>query len=314
MSAQSEGARDGVDDVYEGGEGQLFLIGGHHDVRELFTGDRTPTMASISAFRENAAGRMVFCHRAGLRYASIVFPEKLAALRALVPFPVRSLVRDVYLPGSGADAHAWPLYPLDRLRKPRFWLRTDTHLSQAGALQVLESLLADSAGEAWTAFRQHVQENLHTDTFTGDLGRKLTPPAREKLKSYTSPETLQIESNGTNGANDGVMFIAVNEASTFNRRLLIFGDSFFRLILPELSYFFREIVLCRSRFFHYELVDAVQPDTVYFGCAERYLSDCVPDADRPHFFTIPFVKGKASRPTAGFAGAFSRVFRREALL
>lgn len=297
-------AVDGEASVLEGAEGHLFLVGGHHDVRDYFTGVRTPGAESVTAFGANAVARREYCARAGVRYAAIVFPEKLAALSALVDFPVRSLLRDVY--GQGADPAALPLYPIAALAEPKCWKRTDTHLSHGGTLRVLELLLADAFPADWPGFRVHLRDHIRVHGFSGDLGRKLTPPQREKAKSYVAPDTVSIESNGVKGANDGVMFIVRNPASVSERRLLIFGDSFFRMILPQLAYFFRDIVFCRSRFFHAELVDAVAPDTVFVGCAERYLADCVGDDERPHFLAIPLLKGKASSPTPGFAAAFAR--------
>jgi hypothetical protein len=305
-------AIDGAAAILAGAEGHLFLTGGYHDVRDYFTGIRTPTPQSVAAFAQNAAARQQLCARARVDYASIVFPEKLAALSALVDFPVRSLLRDVYAPAT--DASALPLYPIRQLAEPKYWKQTDTHLAHGGTLRVLELLLAERFAAEWPGFRAHLRDNIRVHGFSGDLGRKLTPPQREKTKSYDAPDTVGIESNGVKGANDGVMFIVRNPASVSDRRLLIFGDSFFRMILPQLAYFFRDIVFCRSRFFHAELVDAVAPDTVFVGCAERYLADCVGDDERPHFLAIPLLKGKASSPTPGFAAAFARNVDRARLL
>jgi hypothetical protein len=300
--------------VYQGREEHLFLIGGHHSVKDYFTGVQEPAEASVAALFANSDARTGYCADNRIYFRSIVFPEKLVALSNLVEFPVRSLYRDVYVAQGGEHHRGLPLYPVEGLAKPKHWKRTDTHLSASGCNVVMEQLLADWLPDHWASFRLYNRDNFTIDRFSGDLGRKFAPPIKEKVRSYTPHESLAVEGNGVRGSNDGTMFIAENPKSATDRTLLIFGDSFFRMMLAELSFFFRRIVFCRSRFFHYELVESVSPNAIFFGTAERYLTDCVDDRERPNFFLIPALKGKLTRPTPGFPQALARCFDREKLL
>jgi hypothetical protein len=301
------------EDVHVGAEGHLFLYGGHHQVRDHFTGVLRPGRASVAAFFANAEKRTLFCERRGIGYRGIVFPEKLAALAALVELPVVPLYRDAYLPAAQRAAPL-PLYPLKALGDPRHFKKTDTHLSHSGEMLVLGELLADRFAEWWADFREHVRGRSPAERFLGDLGRKFDPPIKEKTRQYAPLEHLSVEHNGVRGMNDGTMVIVENRTAVTPRRLLIFGDSFFRAMLPKLAYFYQTVIFCRSRFFHYELVESVRPDDIFTGTAERYLSHCESDAERSHFLLVPMAKGKLARPTPGFPDAFARTFDRRALL
>ena len=110
------------------------------------------------------------------------------------------------------------------------------------------------------------------------------------------------------------MFLVDSPQSTTDQTLLIFGDSFFRLLVPHLAVHYRRVVLCRSPFFHAELVDAVAPSAILCGMAERYLSECLPDGQRPHFLAIGLLRGKRAAPDAVFAELFGRFIDQRGLV
>jgi hypothetical protein len=297
-----------VNQILRGREGHLFLAGGHHHVRDYFTGAKKPTDRSVEAFFANAEARRLFCAARGLEYEAVVFPEKLYALAELVDFPVISLLHEFYMSSSRNSGLTDPIYPKSVVGNSDSYAKTDTHLSHQGSMELLESILVPDFSDYWPGFLKHTDESLNfRQKFCGDLGRKFEPKIQERVTLYSAPSSYSVEHNGVSGMNDGLLCISVNEKSVTERRLLIFGDSFFRMLLPRLSYFYREIIFCRSRFFHYELIDLFGPDTVYTGTAERYLSGCVRDEERPHFLLIPLLKGKTSRPTPGFAQALSNL-------
>lgn len=289
-----------------GRDGHLFLIGGHHHVQDYFTGVSSPTDQSVQAFFANAESRRLYCATRGLRHEAVVFPEKLYALGNLVDFPVRSLLKDVYLKSSRNSGLTDPIYPSALIGNSDGYARSDTHLSHDGSMEVLKALLLPGLGAHWPQFLKHIDD--HTDLrqkFCGDLGRKVEPKVQERVTLYSPPLSYALEHNGVRGMNDGSMCIVNNDESATDQRLLIFGDSFFRMLLPQLSFFYRTVIFCRTRFFHYEMIDLLHPDVIYTGTAERYLSGCVQDEERPHFLLMPSLKGKVSRPTDGFPKALA---------
>jgi len=296
-------------DVLRGAEGHLFLSGGHHRVMEHFTGKITPDPRSIESFLDNAETRKLACARAGVPSEAVVFPEKLYALRRLVDFPVRSLLKDVYLSSPGNRGLAEPFYPAGPLAQSDSYALTDTHLSLTGAVTVLEALLKPRFDAEWPAFLSHLDDHTSPlERFIGDLGKKFDPPLRERAVRYIPPEAITFEHNGVRGMNEGVILISENLAAITQQKLLIFGDSYFRMLMPQLAYFYRTIIFCRTRFFHHEVVDSVAPDVIFTGMAERYLTNCTPDHLRSNLFTVPMLRGKVTRPTPGFPEIFARAF------
>ncbi|WP_386260645.1 methyltransferase domain-containing protein [Sulfitobacter aestuariivivens] len=145
------------------------------------------------------------------------------------------------------------------------------------------------------------------EDFSGDLGRKFTPPVtepRERLRGAVMRK--RIGSNGMKGGNNGILILLESPDALTDKTLLIFGDSFFRQLLHHLCFFYRRVIFCRTRFFHYEMVDAFQPDHIFCGVAERYLSDVLPDDERPHFLAYPLVLGRAIEPDPLFPALWQK--------
>jgi hypothetical protein len=282
----------------------------------LFTGIRSPSPASVETYYRNLRERQAWCRGRGIGFRATIFPEKLFALSKYVDLDVRSLFRDVYAVSPQNDASLPHLYIDRELAGCEGYFRTDTHLNLAGLRAALTAVLADDFGaDAVATYQAYVDRNLQdAKSYIGDLGRKFEPPRDEVIQRLRPQERFTIQSNGVKAGNDGLMLIAENPESITERRLLIFGDSFFRQMLPHLAWFYRSIVFCRTRYFHYELVDAVKPDAIYTGMAERYLSQCSPDADRPHFLAYPAIKGKPLDPDPGFAESFQRHIDMKALI
>lgn len=305
------------DGIIEGRDGYLFLTGGAHAVADFLSGRRQPAPASIVAFVANLRARRAFCKARDLPFATWIFPEKLYCLRDLVPElgTIQSLYLTAYRPAMDDATAAIVSYPIEALDgRPRCFLMTDTHYSPLGDMimagQVLERL-APGAGQALRrAARMAATDRRKV---AGDLGSKLTPPRRETVKELEPLRPHRIGSNGIVG-NQGAMFLVDSPESTTDQTLLIFGDSFFRLLLPHLAVHYRRIVLCRSSYFHAEIVEAVAPAAILCGMAERYLSECASDDGRPHFLSIGLLRQKRSTPDTVFAELFERYFDQRGLL
>lgn len=85
------------------------------------------------------------------------------------------------------------------------------------------------------------------------------------------------------------------------------------MLLPELSRDWRQIVFCRTQFFHAEMVAAVAPDDILTGLAERYFASTRPDAERPHFLAYPLMLGRAMAPDPDFPALWDQLIDRRRL-
>lgn len=175
----------------------------------------------------------------------------------------------------------------------------DTHWAAHGKI-VISRILAQRAGiePAQVALsEQAARDSLAplVPPFAGDLGNKLTPPVLEETVFFQRPFRHQMIENGishdaTRPVNDGRMIYSLSEApSAADRRLLILGDSYLHLTLPALAFFFREVLFCRTRWYHPEVAFMFRPDLLVSEQAERYLSFVWPDERAPNFFLIPYL-------------------------
>lgn len=105
------------------------------------------------------------------------------------------------------------------------------------------------------------------------------------MRTYRLPKLSQIElksltkwlerayQNKLDGSNTGMVTLLFNSQAIYNKRVIWFGDSFGQSTCPFLSYFFKEIALFRTPFFHREIFDKFQPDYLITANIERYLSN-----------------------------------------
>lgn len=304
-------------EIIEGRDGYLFLTGGAHAVADFLSGRRQPAPASVAAFVANQQARAAFCRARGLPFTTWIFPEKLYCLRDLVPElgPLNSLYQSAYRPAMDDATAADVQYPVAALdARPRCFLMTDTHYSPLGDAMVAGQVLERLAPGAGLALRRAARAAMtERRKVTGDLGSKFTPPRRETVSDLDPLRPHRIGSNGIIG-NLGAMYLVDSPEAAADQTLLIFGDSFFRVLLPHLAVHYRRIVFCRSPYFHAEMVDAVAPSAILCGMAERYLAECLPDDQRPHFLAIGALRGKRAAPDAVYAELFGRYIDQRGLL
>ena len=124
--------------------------------------------------------------------------------------------------------------------------------------------------------------------------------------------------NSALSANSGTILFYFNALAKFNKRLLVFGDSFVQSCLPILSNYFSEIIFLRSPFIIPDLADNLEPDFILTSNAERYLTSIQnAKAKKPyflHYFSTQF-NPKNFEPThlealiALFSGRYSHEYR-----
>ncbi|QDH71032.1 hypothetical protein [Marilutibacter alkalisoli] len=295
------------DDVLMASDGTLFLAGGRHEVIKLFSGEKQPSEASRCNLAENIEHRQTYCERHGIHFEAFVFPDKMPALGNLLPFSPVSLFENGYALAPNLKCH-YLGSELASCEAP--FPKTDTHYSVEGNHACARRIASPLFGERLDQFDAIVSRNtVRKNNFCGDLGRKFDPPIIESATALRRFPGFSMESNGMQSGNDGLMMIASNADAISDKRVLLFADSYFRALIPYLAFFFSHVVFCRTRFFHYELVQAIAPDAIFTGMAERYLSSCESDDRRPHFLSYPLSKGRVLQPSDGFGAAFDATVR-----
>ncbi len=294
--------------VHQGKDGYLFLSGGNHSVFSLFSGKTMPARGSVERFVDNLTARQKYCAAKGIRFHTIVFPEKCVVLRDRVgtDLPLRSVYESVYRPQlADLDVH----YPIAALeRTPDALSRTDSHYTAHGNLGVAREILngifpADLIAQGCEVLAGRIRVRKG---YLGDIGRKVPGLPPEDIAILASGPGAVHVTNGVAGGNDGICDLTETPDALSGRTLLIFGDSFMRGAQGFLAQFYHRVIFCRTRFFHYELVDAFRPDAIFCGIAERYLSRVDVDANRPHFLSYPLMHGRAIAPSEGFGEVWTR--------
>jgi hypothetical protein len=293
--------------VLFGRDGQLFLADGGHAVLEFALGRRAVDRDSIETFWTNVGSRSVVAAKLGIPYVHIIFPDKQSVLVDQFPFGQPVCLGEIYLKDQAADT---VFYPRDRLRDlgVSAFQRTDTHLTDLGTATVARHVLDRLFG------RSHVVEfgtivdgiNVPQEWF-GDLGRRFTPELGETRLTFRGHRSVKWYNNDLQGANNGRVDLTFNTRAMYDKRLLIFGDSFGRELARFLGLFISEIVFLRTPFLHAEMLAQVSPDLLITENVERYLSSCSSDENCPSFLLYPFLGSGQYAPTREFAEVLSGI-------
>ena len=296
-------------DVLFGRNGQLFLARGGHNILEIATGVRLPPPESFAAFRKNIESRYQHAAAAGVPFLHVIFPDKQSVLRDDYVTANPICLGEQHLSQSPSIAgHVY--YPLDLLRSEgkTSFLRTDTHLSDRGTIVTVCGLVERILGVDTSDARTRMLDSLQIQReLVGDLGGKLEP-AESSIETYTGTTWYKhwLHNNLT-GGNNGIVDLYFSPRALYPGRLLWFGDSFGREAARFLSFFFEEVVLLRTPFFHADIFDCIRPTLLVTENVERYLANCLPDEDRPSFFMYPHIAGITYEPSQDFARAFSAI-------
>ncbi|MDO6485525.1 hypothetical protein [Shimia thalassica] len=306
-----------VDVVYKGDEGFLFLAGGAHGVFDLVDGKRAPTSTSLNSFWSNYKARSAFTNSKGYRFRTVIFPEKSVALKHLIPTGenFESIYQRFYKRDLKPRGRREIIYPLSAVQREEAFSKTDSHNSAKGYTSIFKEITSGLFPKKTAKAVELIEATYEVCNVSGDLGGKFSPAISESLPIFIRPPLpIELASNGIVHGNSGVLVLVNSKNSLSNKTLLIFGDSFFRAMLPLLATCYRKIVFCRTPFFHYELVNAVAPDDIFCGIAERYLSRCQLDSSRPHFLSFPYLSGRATKPDPKFGELWSKTIDMEKLL
>jgi len=291
-----------------GTDGYLYLSGGHHAVLDYITGRRSPSLESYDNFMENITNRSSYCASSKIRYLHIIFPDKQSVQRAQFPLKEITCLGELYLKQCPSIANLI-LYPTEVLQlSAQPFLKKDTHMSSSGYITLTVALLKELGIEKEiyeTAERELNAVLTKESGYAGDLGSKITPPDIDTKIDIDPDWRYYHTKNSVGVSNDGLSELYFNENALTQFRVVIFGDSFFRMHSLILSKIFKEVAFFRTRFFHEEIISMAKPDIVLSGNAERYLSQVDKDEIGPNFFLYPHLKGLDQSANQEFAIAMN---------
>lgn len=295
--------------VLIGREGYLFLAEGAHGVSEYVTGKRSVAPRNFEVFRRNITKRVAWAVEHQAKYLHLIMPDKQSVIPdvwTLEP-PVR--LGQLYLDRL-EDLQRLLLYPADYLAREgrAVTTKTDTHLSAYGSLLVASALAEGFTGVPQAEMLAKLAAGLTAETpLANDLGYKLTPPARETVKTLCEKPPGKWLSNRIPGGNNGGVDLRFNPRAPYQKCVVFFGDSFGRDVASMLQFWFSEVYFFRSGYFHPEIAALCEPDILITENVERYLDDCLDDNERPNFLLFPHLNEKSYEPDKVFAAALSAV-------
>ena len=291
-----------------------FLVGGNHQVLETFSSKNSGLRSSegVENFRTNHERRMSWTEDKDIGFSMWVFPDPILFHGSMPPGSVQSVFERALPPSLRPGSVYYPLDVINRFEERQS--RTDTHYSPLGNLylgaEVAASMLRIRDEDETSRLRDLSSE---VKGYVGDLGVQCSPHVSEVRLRPPQPRGIISASNGLQGGNHGIIQLVTSPNSKSERKLLIFGDSFFRSMLPELARYWRSIVFFRTPFFHYEMVGAIAPDDILCGIAERYFPSARPDTERPHFLSYPLILGRGTAPELGFGELWNEIIDQSAL-
>lgn len=275
---------------------QLFLIGGNHSVLEYISGEKNILEGAKRIFRNNIRARAKYCADNNMRYTHFVCPDKHTILYDDFPFEIKVNLSEIFNEFCEGDV----VLPSAELRKVQetegAYMRTDTHWSALGQLEIVRQVINHLDWEVPTASKKldAIRDALIVQRdYIGDLGNKLNPKHKEDRLIFPLPKHVFKFNNGVTG-NNGTIISYINPNAS--GRLMVFGDSFIMSCTDMISEFFAEIIVVRTPFFHREMVDQFKPDAVLTANVERYLPNMPLDDDAPIATLFAQILGREFRP------------------
>ena len=278
---------------------------------QLLMGEVALKTKMIDNFQKNMTHNVSIAKREGFEYKHIVFPCKPIVFRE------RFQSIGVELNPIFSDKHHHPqvLYPTIL---PEDYLLEDSHLNASGVLKVIEQVMKEFG---YPELPKPIYG--HTD-LVGDLRNMLGGDSLEEIQSLKGLSGLPKNrvqhfstASGLEG-NTGHLYFFFNPYALYNRRLVLFGDSFFQRRFDIFKRIFSEVVYFRNPYILDDVVKVLEPDIVLTGNAERYLWH-VPDCDNAKPWFMNYISNRYDSKkvpessikafTALFSGKNSRAYK-----
>ena len=272
--------RDQVVEIRESGVLFLYQKGRAQRQFEHFTGQLKINRKSVSNFRNNIKLSSDFAKKNGLPYVHIIYPAKPIVFEKSLRSAgvnVSSIVEKEHLMEE-------VIYPLSHMNEVDHYEKQGSHNSDLGYFTILQMALRKMAIEI-PILKPVTEKKL----LVRDLAR---------MKGYSEPveEVLIVGFEGlvpykkffsisdALDGNSGHIEYYFNGNSAVRQRLLLFGDSFFRGSMRVLSFIFEEVIYISCPYVKPDIARNLNPDVIWTGNAERYLTN-VPDGSiNPPYF------------------------------
>ena len=222
-------------------------------------------------FQKNMTHNMKIAKRDKFAYKHIIFPSK--------PMIYSESFKDIGVNLNSVFTegfyHPEVIYP--QLGVEDYHLH-DTHINDIGSFKVVSKVLED-IGYPLLPEPNYLNKKKH-----GDLMKMLGNDSLENIKVINGFKKMPFEPkeynlNSALKGNTGDIKFLFNKDSLYNRRLVLFGDSFFEFSLRVYSLIFNEVIYLRNPYILDDIVRILQPDIVFTANTERYLFS-VPDSER----------------------------------
>ena len=273
--------------VLIGTKGWLFLYEGRQNQFDYLRGIEKVKDKSVNNFIDNISSRSDYFNELGIVYKHLIFPSKPLLKQEYIPdmySNISSLFVSYYKDKLGGY-ESNVLYPLDYLKKVEkkhsTFPKYSTHYSDFAYLEISNILLIE------LGFEPIPKEFLSVSKkdIRGDLAimLKISDKNEEEIFNIKSIKNYSIGNRKFLPGNTNDVQIIHNEEAITKKRIIIFGDSFFKGTLDFLTIYFYDILYIRSTFIHKDIIDNYQPDIVLSGTAERYLSNVKSDNKANNF-------------------------------
>lgn len=279
--------------VIVGRDHELFLSSVPHETMRYVRGEIAADVHSISILKENISRRFALCRELGVMYRHAVAPDKHSVYQYFFPYENFTPLGNQFIQG-GAD-FIYPILDLDPV-VGRTYRQTDSHWSWLGRLIFAKNIarnlgIADAhIDKVFDILKSRLK--LSPQKYSGDLGSKLTPVQYEFPDSLVLPWDVTKHSNNIASGNNGRWELLQSSAPNVQGKIVVFGDSFLLQSLPVFTGFFKEILFCRTQYFHDEIIRFAKPDYVVTQNAERYFSSVKSDREAAPFLLLPALLGR----------------------
>lgn len=270
---------------------------------EYLTGNLKVSKVAIESFKENISHNKNMSYQYGFDYRHVVFPAK-PVLYADEFKKIGVDINPIFGKEHASDAVIYPMLTKNDYDSD------DTHTNQFGVFKVIADVLYDLG---YSSLPIPILKSIES---SGDLAVMCEQSAIKKkivvgFLDYLN-NTSKIERYSLAPyliGNTGRMEFIFNPYGVINKRIVLFGDSFFGSKLNIFERLFTEVVFFRNPYVIEDVVKCVSPDIVLTENAERYLVDvpCVKDS-HPWFMNYITNKFDSSKIPKSTTNAFNVLF------
>jgi hypothetical protein len=286
---------------------------------EYLTGNKQLSQEQISIFINNIEENNKMAKTYSFQYKHIVFPAKATVYAKQfkkIGIDIKSIITDECL-------------ALEKVYYPKFekkhYYKDDTHTNTYAMIEILNNVLEEFGLEKLPQAKY-----IDDIPVVGDLSKMYDGlPRNRKIFSQFIIDNQLIHSPKRKLAyiekfslekfcmgNSGHLDFNINPLPIYNKRVVLFGDSYFRMNLNLFSMIFNEVIYIRNPYIIEDIIKTLQPDIVLTGNAERYMIN-VPDSRKPKPYFLNYCTNKFksheidNRTIEGFKNLFSGRYSRE---